>query len=1263
MLIEGQSRLNDFSAAVSSVRSIPLLTNKLVAEVTMDSSKDLAAVRRSLLSRYEKTPPHELGLPSDEAITGKVGGLARKLLHVPSATMRDQGSANNQIKIQLLAPFTRPIRPANAKGETSFHMSFESITKNHTQFGLKTKSGRNAQPGEHGRYLEDQEKRAHVIAKSPIDAEGFAHYQEREMAMAVCDANCIFTNIKGGKEDRVDLFRAAEESEPSNRPPVMAIDVSSSSSLVQAFIERAWSDEILADAMTKSVWAELDAARSGAPQKGAANLGEIKIEGNDAVAAFELMHELGWREHFQNPKDFKSDGVNWDPGKSGRVQMRVVGEIPHELDPAGRGRFMREIADKFDSIGVPYVLVMHRPTAENNDKNWHFHLIYWDRPADRFSPDQVQKWIETGGADGRIYSKRYIERFQAALQDPAVLAQTGRWDFEVEYTYVDEKGRNRLIHPFKQNKNRTCTRKNFVPDLREFLAELSNRELAKTGANRRVRAEKYIEFDVPKEPGVHLYDAANREELRGGVTPQGEANEMKQWTYLMRVLDQKLEDEKTGLNDQWREISKELRDEGLEKNESEQLRDEWFDLKLIEVKLRDKARHAAQMSARLFSRPNALSEESSNHLEAILNGTASPKVRAKREFHLERLKVLDDHCAGLKHLFKNELGLKRELESQADEVRERAHKLVADAIFGPGQICFSTAKDPQEASQNASLAPKPPMVTSVMPASNPVEGYGRTNKYLDILATMPVPFSIVEERLDAGLPSLVAEISALDREKYGLPARIVAITGLEMKRLVEIHSARINQGARASAQGDGSSVPPPAAIRGVADESAKNPPAGMKTINGMVERPVAVRALQPSKTEASAGEKGKDQPRQEGTASQQTHRLTGNPAPRDQLANAANTGTFASFAAAIDGRKGPSRDASPSSNPAPGKQFPVSARVSPVIQSGSLPTEAGKTQQEPIANPPRSKPNTAPTDIPDTRHRLEDRPVMATGEVSQTNANDKGTTTVGTSQTTKIDIVADKIIALAERREVLVLPHPNGFFVVRGKMDLPTDIAESLAKPENQSKLERICDEKSNEIGVLSREVASNPGVLRKSASGWEAHANAEPGIRMLFENWQSNADVQTAITQIARLPRLSKTDAIETSRRENLFIALIARADWAVEQVNEDARSSHVQIDPVITGTALAASTREVTTIEEIATHSSSADEGRPPRSSEAPRHQAAGLGPAPNTNVSSPLCEEAPQRGLENTREQATLADKEDARRNLELQRAQAHQKGIGF
>lgn len=65
-----------------------------------------------------------------------------------------------------------------------------------------------------------------------------------------------------------------------------------------------------------------------------------------------------------------------------RVQHRIIASLPHELSPGGRRQAVEAFcAQTFEARGIPYFAALHAPTGENDDRNFHVHIVFAARPA------------------------------------------------------------------------------------------------------------------------------------------------------------------------------------------------------------------------------------------------------------------------------------------------------------------------------------------------------------------------------------------------------------------------------------------------------------------------------------------------------------------------------------------------------------------------------------------------------------------------------------------------------------------------------------------------------------------------------------------------------------------------------------------------------------------------------------------------------------------------------------------------------------------
>lgn len=168
--------------------------------------------------------------------------------------------------------------------------------------------------------------------------------------------------------------------------------------------------------------------------------------------------------------------------RDGRVQCRIIAELPHEAAPQGRRRIVEEFVDAFAERGLPHHAAVHRPDlAKGMDpRNVHLHVVYHDRPAARL-------------------------------------------------------GRNRWS--FAERKDRAARGPEWVRALRHRLAEAVNRELERESAahaergegpiTRRYDPRSYREMGVDKPPGRHLGPVAAAFDRSGRPTVRGVANALE----------------------------------------------------------------------------------------------------------------------------------------------------------------------------------------------------------------------------------------------------------------------------------------------------------------------------------------------------------------------------------------------------------------------------------------------------------------------------------------------------------------------------------------------------------------------------------------------------------------------------------------------------------------------------------------------------------------------------------------------------------------
>ena len=207
-------------------------------------------------------------------------------------------------------------------------------------------------------------------------------------------------------------------------------------------------------------------------------------------------------------------------GRGGRIQFRLTGELPNELSAPQMFALLKDITEEFSKRKLPFVAVMHAPDHKNNDRNWHFHLIYHDRPCRRITQGDIATLEQQGYGTDRL--------------------KAGQWDFTA-VTTKQHRSNGRAV-PLKQKKVREVAEKRWIETLREISSEITNRHLEQAGHKRRVDHRSNERRGIEAEPPEHLGSALAAAEARGEVTDRGVENERRQWEAIMAQADAKLED-------------------------------------------------------------------------------------------------------------------------------------------------------------------------------------------------------------------------------------------------------------------------------------------------------------------------------------------------------------------------------------------------------------------------------------------------------------------------------------------------------------------------------------------------------------------------------------------------------------------------------------------------------------------------------------------------------------------------------------------------
>lgn len=662
---------------------------------------DARAARASLRGPdMSRTPSNE---PSGDAyITGHASRYRRTFAkdwgHDDDLNAREEKGAVITRRTRLSIPVTRSRRAATPEGVTSFHFNHVNITR--TAAETTSSSGVKNRPGSaraHARYLERETAlatdaegvvdrienefgsgmgtaskiEANEIEKVSGRAESGSIYIEREEALAV-DTNgvaVLYSNIDPDAGERRKFWNLVEAYE--NEPGIDAMRVRMADDL--ALWER-----VIADAECPKV------VRESLTKVNPNRDTRIKTADNDLLRR--LLKRHGWtppprKKNHENQEDYDARlareydkrGITFEDARGGRIQFRIIGELPHETDHEGRVRILRGMAEEFEKRAVPYMAVMHAPDHTNNATNWHFHLIYHDRPARRFT-GKAEDHLPPLNGNATPYKKRQWEIAAGGLHQAETQAQIGKWDFDVEVSYKQRCRRTVKSRPYAQNKNREVTRKTFVPMLRQRLADLTNEELARVGETRRLDPRKYSEIGIDRATDEHVGTKLSQREQWGIPTEVGSRNEERQWDYIIASLEQEKALQEEALLEDVAAMRRLLSASTREVSEAEDLTQDiarYEAARRAAIEHQNVARHMKELHARAASRASKLEETCEKHIAAI-EKKKSDKHERKLETYRVKLAEARDHLAGLERMMSTEI-------AQIETSNEIATGLVEEA--------------------------------------------------------------------------------------------------------------------------------------------------------------------------------------------------------------------------------------------------------------------------------------------------------------------------------------------------------------------------------------------------------------------------------------------------------------------------------------------------------------------------------------------------------------------------------------------------------
>ena len=659
----------------------------LVSPTPQARPKSAAALKKEYGNGREKSVKQVEREIVGDSITMK--GKARAV----TAAQGNVGQKKQALKLQptLTVPMARNSRAANKDGATSFHFKHEAIarTKVEKTSASGTKTRKNA-GRDHSKYLERDSavaRNGEVVerigqegeGKEVADALGRAAagglYIEREEALAHQENGVavIYSNISQDAEERHRFWDLVEQHETQPNPDHLKI--------VTGQAPEFWEAVRTDPRCPKQLALAIEEADPAKPYR-------VQTDDNEFIR--EIMADHGWappsprrpnetdeeKEARETLDQANGKGAECQDGRGGHIQNRIVGELPYEVSHEQRIRILRRFAADFDEKNLPYVAVMHAPDHANNDKNWHFHLAYYERPCSRFT-GEAEDYLGQKPKDNWRAEAMYDVKAKA-LASGDLEKYVGQWDFAVPVEVKTKSRNTRVSYPFAQDKIRECNKQDWPLKLRQRLAEITNDELEIAGSARRVDPRRFAEMGIDKEAEQHLGSRSAQMESLGIATPRGVENEHRQWQFTLDRIDKKFKaDERNTANEErrWRQTLESRALNPSDHSEVSKLITRWAQTQSEANEQTAIAAELKQHYERAQSRAKKVEETCKRHLEAINAGQASKRQGDNKSNYQARLVEASDHLAGLTIIMASEIIQEKRSREEAAKLTEEANKL------------------------------------------------------------------------------------------------------------------------------------------------------------------------------------------------------------------------------------------------------------------------------------------------------------------------------------------------------------------------------------------------------------------------------------------------------------------------------------------------------------------------------------------------------------------------------------------------------------
>jgi len=363
----------------------------------------------------------------------------------------------NQVKLGATAPGGRSSFSAGARlfsgllrksirlrteaGTTAFHFRLTFISKS-SPFVAKLESTKLAPNSDQPRRRSAHRHQAYIERQSALDsirysavetASGASNkFSEASAASSYIDRPSAvehassFGNIADTLPGRKRFWEAVEEAERSPATHLVKID----------------------PVLDYGFWLYVDSDRNAPPlikkirRAHEGKITETRVTDKQANEIFDY-----YTAHTSTDENHPK-AISFQAGRGGRIQNRLVCEFPCDMTADQRLTIAKRFCEEeLASKGARYHAAIHAPTKDNDERNFHLHITFYDRPAEMVThPITGQKVWDFEIVEQRRRSNRHMSVIRPLQQGKIRSFNDNRWPQRARHQYAKIVNEVRVQH-------------------------------------------------------------------------------------------------------------------------------------------------------------------------------------------------------------------------------------------------------------------------------------------------------------------------------------------------------------------------------------------------------------------------------------------------------------------------------------------------------------------------------------------------------------------------------------------------------------------------------------------------------------------------------------------------------------------------------------------------------------------------------------------------------------------------------------------------